>query len=368
MYVGPRHHHPHRLPLGDLDRCPLPLMDLRPYPEHARVCHDEEPVANASPLTPRDEDILHHAVERRPQHEGAQGVGVAGAFDLVLSHGIGIQPAADKRAEIFLGDQQQPVGLLERGTGPIAILAGEKPRLLAGGGEVGLGHLQIARPLFDDPPRQHTALTQRLCSGAHLFDVDQPRIGAEDLFAIRPQHTVLKLLFDRGQRRMAVERVEQRLDVGGDGGRPVGSLLFDKPVVLATADLVAGHAHVRAGKLRQGVPLRDLLPHLHEHPRDDAIDGRRVVEPVAGVIIDSAGNGEVLTKRQDFYWCQTDVGGLLRYHRQGDDPGHGRCRRVVAFTGGLLTGRPAGIVRDTSKMMGGEPPPGQAADRQESQS
>jgi hypothetical protein len=54
---------------------------------------------------------------------------------------------------------------------------------------------------------------------------------------------------------MADEGVEQRFDVVGDGGRPIGGLLLDQTVVLAAADFVAGHAHVGAGKLSQRVAL-----------------------------------------------------------------------------------------------------------------
>ena len=286
-------------------------MDLRPHPEHARVGHDEQPIADAGPLAPRDEHILDHAVERGAEDEAAQGTGVTGAFAGLLAGRIGLEPAADERAEIFARDLHQAVGLLQRRPGAIAILPGEKPRLLAGRGEVGLGHFQVARPLLDDPPRQHAAFPQRLRPGAHLLDVDQPRIGAEDLLAIHPEHTVLELLFDGRQRRLADERVEQRFDVVGDGGRPVGGLLLDQTIVLAAADLVAGHAHIGAGKLRQRVALRNLLPHLHEHPRHDAVDRRRVIETVAGVVVEPSGHGEELTKWPNVRRCQTDFGCLL---------------------------------------------------------
>ena len=371
--IAPRHDDPHRLPRRHLHRRPLTLVDLRPHPEHARVGHDEQPIANAGPLAPRDEHILDHAVERGAEDEAAQGNGVTGAFAGLLAGRIGLEPAADERAEILPRDLHQAIGLLERRPGAIAILAGEKPRLFAGRDEVGVGHLQIARPLLDDPPRKHAAFRQRLRPGAYLLDIDQPRIGAENLLAIRPEHTVLELLFDGRQRRLADEGVEQRFDVVGDGGRPVGGLLLDQAIVLAAADLVAGHAHVGAGKLSQRVALRNLLPHLHEHPRHDAIDGRGVIEPVAGVVVEPAGHGEVLAKGADVRRSQTDFRCLLGRRRQGDESGYasGAASSGCRVAGPVTVGDPGmtgltGLIGDPAEMVRCQPPPGQATERQES--
>ena len=169
---------------------------------------------------------------------------------------------------------------------------------------------------------------------------------------------------------MAVERVEQRFDVVADGGRPVGCLLLDRPVVLAATDLVPGDADVRAGQFGQGVALRTFLPHLHEHPRHDAVDGRRVIEPMAGVVVDPAGYGEMFAERMDFGRRQADLGRLLCRCRQADDRGDRDRGRGLPITGGLFFARTAGMVGmagAAGKMMRGEPPPCQAADCQECQ-
>ena len=115
-------------------------MNLGANPQHGGIGHDEQPVAHAGPLAPRDEDILHQPVEGRPQHERAQGARIARTLDDgILAGRIRLQPAAHERAQMFLRDLHQSVGLLKACTGPVALLPGEKPRLLAGGGEVGLG-------------------------------------------------------------------------------------------------------------------------------------------------------------------------------------------------------------------------------------
>lgn len=64
---------------------------------------------------------------------------------------------------VFLGDLHQSLRSLETGLGAVVVLSREEPRLLTGGGEVGLGDLRCAaRPLLDDAARKHPALAELL--------------------------------------------------------------------------------------------------------------------------------------------------------------------------------------------------------------
>ncbi|MFN9999834.1 MAG: hypothetical protein ACK559_01780, partial [bacterium] len=156
---------------------------------------------------------------------------------------------------MLAGDLHEPVRLLQRRPGPVAILAGEDSRVLAGGREAGSRHLEVARAFLDDPAGEHAPLAQLLRARADLLHIEQPGIGAEDLLAVAAEHAVLKPFLDRLQGRVGGQCVEQGLDVAVDRGRPIGRFLRDLPVGLAPADIVAGHADVGARHFGQRVSL-----------------------------------------------------------------------------------------------------------------
>ena len=338
--LGPRNVHLDLLPLDDIDGRPLPLVNLGPHPEERRVGDDKHRIPKLDTLPPGHEDILDDPVEGRPEDERAQRSGIAGAVGDILGdrRDIGAEPAPDESAKMLLRHLDEPIGLGKARPRPIPFLSGHEQRLLAGGIEVRLRHLEVARPFLDDPPREHPAVPQLAGAAVDLLDEEELGVRPEDLLPIVAQNAVLEHHLDIGQRRLVCERLEEQFDVVGDRCRPLGGFDLDLLVVLAAADIVSGCAHRGARQLGEGVPLGNSLPDLRKHLRDDAVDGGGVIEPASRVVVEPTGNSELIVHRHPGDRPQFDPGRRPRSLREKNFGGE-RTSRGLRSRGGLFFAR-----------------------------
>ena len=126
---------------------------------------------------------------------------------------------------------------------------------------------------------------------------------------------------------MVVERGEKRLHVVGDRCRPVGRILRDLAIRLSPLNVVTGDADLGARHLGERVTLGDPLPDHDKHPRHDSPHRRVVIQPAAGVVVEAAGNGEVLPQRATLDGNDLDFTAGSRRGRKFHDRGGGVGRR-----------------------------------------
>ena len=259
---------------------------------------------------------------------------------------------------MFLRHLNEPVGLSQARARPVSLLPSREEDLLAGGVEVRFCHLEVAHPFLDDPPGKHP-VSQLLGAAVDLLDEEELRIGPEDLLPVDPQDPILKHHLDVGQRGLAGERVEERLDVVGDRRGPLRGLDLDLFVILAAANIVPGHAHRGARHLGEGIPLGDALADLREDLRDDAVDWRSIVEAAAGVVVDPSRDGDVVVHRHPGDRSHFDPSrgpGLLRKENfLGERNGRGFGRRRRRLLARVFT---------AAEVMGRDPPPRYHPERQ----
>ena len=73
---------------------------------------------------------------------------------------------------MLLRHLDETVGLGQARACPVSFLPSEEEDLLAGGVEVRLRHLEIARPFLDDPPGEHP-VSQLLGAAVDLLDEEE---------------------------------------------------------------------------------------------------------------------------------------------------------------------------------------------------
>lgn len=150
---------------------------------------------------------------------------------------------------------------------------------------------------------------------------------------------------------MGIQRPEHRLNILVDGRGPVGRLRRDRKIGHALPHVVAGHAHIAAGKLRQRIPSFYPLPYPHQHLRHDAINRRGIVDLPSGVVIDPPRDRYMVAKWHAAHRHRRDFGSSRRC-RQRDD-------FIRRGSGGRLALRMPRVVPTTAgKVVRGQPPPG----------